>query len=211
MAIYVKSVIMNIFFDLDGTLIDSRERLYFLFQHLVKESDLSFDEYWKYKRSKISHRDILLKIFRYSDHQISVFEEKWMLCIEEKEWLVFDKPFEGVLDYLNSIRKKHVLFLITARQSKVKTIEQLDRLGFLDVFERVFITGQKLEKYDLIANVINLSKEDWFVGDTGKDIQTGKKLGMRTAAVLSGFLSKESLLEYYPDLIATDVMKLSFG
>ena len=36
---------MNIFFDLDGTLLDSKERLYYLFQHLVPECKFSFEEY----------------------------------------------------------------------------------------------------------------------------------------------------------------------
>ena len=56
MELYEKFTYMNIFFDLDGTLIDSKLRLYSLFQKLVPESILTYDEYWKYKMNKISHQ-----------------------------------------------------------------------------------------------------------------------------------------------------------
>ena len=44
---------MKIFFDLDGTLINSKMRLYSLFQELVSASNLSFDEYWNLKKKKL--------------------------------------------------------------------------------------------------------------------------------------------------------------
>jgi phosphoglycolate phosphatase len=72
------------------------------------------------------------------------------------------------------------------------------------------VTQQRKEKFDLINDEVLISKQDWFVGDTGKDIQTGKKLGIKTAAVLSGFLNKEKLMEYEPDVIERDVLKLKF-
>ena len=58
---------MNIFFDLDGTLIDSRLRLYKLFQDLVSSSNLTFSDYWNLKRNKISHKKILTTKFAYSE------------------------------------------------------------------------------------------------------------------------------------------------
>ena len=45
---------MKIFFDLDGTLIDSKLRMYNLFQELVPQSNLTFVEYWEYKKNKFS-------------------------------------------------------------------------------------------------------------------------------------------------------------
>ena len=64
---------MNLIFDLDGTLIDSRNRLYQLFQRLVPESTLSFEEYWKLKRNKISNKDILIHRFCFKDNKIEQF------------------------------------------------------------------------------------------------------------------------------------------
>lgn len=197
---------MNIFFDLDGTLIDSRERLYQLFQSLVPTSELSFDEYWALKRNKTSHKKILLSKFNYSNEQYSDFEKKWMSKIELEKWLQLDTPFEGIVDVLISLSKNHDLFVVTARQSESIALEQIKSFGWENIFTKVLVTQQQQEKHDLIKNAVRVTPEDWFIGDTGKDIQTGKLLGIKTAAVLSGFLSKESLLPYQPDIIIDTVL-----
>ncbi|PWN65353.1 HAD family hydrolase [Chryseobacterium viscerum] len=197
---------MNIFFDLDGTLIDSRERLYQLFQSLVPTSELSFDEYWALKRNKISHKEILLSKFNYSNEQYSDFEKKWMSEIELEKWLQLDTPFEGIVDVLISLSKNHDLFVVTARQSESIALEQIKSFGWENIFTKILVTQQQQEKHDLIKNAVRVTPEDWFIGDTGKDIQTGKLLGIKTAAVLSGFLSKESLLPYQPDIIIDTVL-----
>ncbi|MEN0053967.1 MAG: HAD hydrolase-like protein [Mucilaginibacter sp.] len=200
----------NIFFDLDGTLIESRPRLYQLFQHMVPSSKLTFDEYWLYKRNKITHREILQHAFSYTDDEIKRFEREWLTCIELPEWLALDKPFEGVSDYLSALKNKNRLFIVTARQSENQALEQINHFGWLKYVESVFVTGQIQEKHDLIKGRINVTPEDWFVGDTGKDIQTGKHLGINTAAVLTGFLSEKKILEYNPDIIEKEVVNLDF-
>jgi phosphoglycolate phosphatase len=200
----------NIFFDLDGTLIESRPRLYQLFQHMVPSSKLTFDEYWLYKRNKITHREILQYAFSYKDEEIIEFEKEWLQCIELPEWLALDKPFEGMSDYLAELKDTNKLFIVTARQSERQALDQINQFDWSKYVEKVFVTGQTQEKYDLIKNGINVSPKDWFVGDTGKDIQTGKRLGINTAAVLTGFLSEKKILEYNPDIIEKAVVNLDF-
>ena len=197
---------MKIFFDLDGTLIDSRERLYRLFQHLVPASALTFDEYWNDKRNKIGHSKILKNKFSFSDEEIAGFQKNWMEQIELPKWLAFDKPFEGVTEYLAELKKQHELYLVTARQFENLVLLQLAGYGWSDIFTKVFVTAQKTEKVDLIKNAVVTDASDWFVGDTGKDIQTGKLLGIKTAAVLSGFLNEEKLKEYKPDVIINTII-----
>ncbi len=201
---------MNIFFDLDGTLLDSRERLYGLFQQLVPGSKLSFDDYWTLKRNKIAHKEILKNNFGYSDKAFFLFEEEWMKSIELQEWLELDKPFDGITNYLKDLKGKHQLFVVTARQYESTAIQQIHLHGWYNIFEKVLVTCQQKEKYELIKTAVKVTNQDWMVGDTGNDIQTGKKLGINTAAVLSGFMSKEKLEEYNPDIIVDNVLDLVF-
>lgn len=206
MELYEKFGGMKIIFDLDGTLIDSRERLYCLFQHLVPASDLTFEAYWDYKRNKIDHRKILETRYLFSEHDIVSFQKNWMDKIELPEWLAFDKPFKGVTAYLMELKKQYELYLVTARQFESSVLIQLANFGWTSIFTKVLVTAQKTEKIDLIKNALATNSADWFVGDTGKDIETGKSLGMQTAAVLSGFLNREKLMEYRPDLIINTVI-----
>lgn len=200
---------MNIFFDLDGTLIDSRTRLYQLFQFLVPNSQLQFEEYWELKRNKINHKEILTTKFNYSEEDFRKFEQKWMAEIELKRWLDLDKPFEGITEFLIDLSDRNALFLVTARQSEKMVLQQIKKFGWGSIFIKVLVSEQKQEKYDLIKTTVKVNPDDWFVGDTGKDIQTGKLLGIKTAAVLSGFLNNKSLLQYEPDVIANTVLNFS--
>jgi len=200
---------MNIFFDLDGTLIDAKERLYQLFQHLVPESKLSFEEYWDLKKSKISHKEILESKFSFSNEEIALFEKKWLDAIELPGWLALDKPFDGVTEYLKELKKNYTLYLITARQSESRALQQVAQFGWDGIFEKVLVTTQKSEKYDAIKNSVVTKEEDWIIGDTGKEVETGKKLNIRTAAVLSGFRNKKVLESYHPDLIVNKVTDIS--
>jgi phosphoglycolate phosphatase len=209
MDLYEKLTGMKIFFDLDGTLIDSKERLYRLFQHLVPASTLTFDEYWDKKKNKIDHSKILKNNFSFSEEDITRFQKNWMEQIELPKWLAFDKPFEGVTEYLVDLKKQHDLYLVTARQFENRVFMQLADYGWTDIFVKVFVTAQKMEKVDLVKNAVITDTTDWFVGDTGKDIEAGKSLGLQTAAVLSGFLNREKLIEYKPSIIINNIINFN--
>lgn len=193
---------MNIYFDLDGTLIDSRLRLYSLFQQLVPQSKFSFEEYWNLKRNKINHATILKQYFNFQENEITLFENSWMNLIEEESFLKLDKPFEGVTEYLMSLKKRGFhLYLVTSRQFKIKVLIQINNFEWTDIFDDILVTQQKTEKTELIKSIIHSNSTGVIVGDTGKDIATGKLLGLKTVAVLSGFLSKKTLSSYNPDII----------
>ena len=91
--------------------------------------------------------------------------------------------------------------MVTARQSKILAENQIKKLGWENIFVEILVTLQKQEKHQLISDNVIVNSEDWLIGDTGKDIQTGKLLGIKTAAVLSGFLNEKQLLYYEPNII----------
>ncbi len=196
---------MNIIFDLDGTLIDSRCRLYRLFQKLVPESNLSHDSYWSLKRRKISNETILIREFGYDEAAIVRFVADWMGLIESTEYLVLDTNIPGIHESLGRLRIDANLHVCTARQQRKAVVDQLDRLGLGRFFSNVMVTEQIRGKEEMIGALPDLSSTDWIIGDTGKDIQVGQALGIKTCAVLTGFLSEESLMPYSPDLILPSV------
>jgi len=198
---------VNIVFDLDGTLIDSRLRLYRLFQHLAPDSPLSYDQYWAFKQNKISNETILSSELGHDQDQIGRFVAQWMTLIESPTYLTLDGNFAGIHATLTGLQQQADLHVCTARQLRQPVLEQLGDLNLLQFFKQVLVTEQKYSKESLIAaRVASLNSQDWLVGDTGRDIQVGKLLNMKTCAVLSGFLSRESLQSYDPDLILDSVV-----
>lgn len=199
----------KIIFDLDGTLIDAGKRLYSLFQSLVPQSKLTYGEYRNLKRHKNTHAMILSQRFGYDERQIKDFEKQWLELIETKEYLDKDAVYADAIETLKLLKKKHTLYLATARQSAKNTFAELKRLKLFALFDDVFITGHKMTKEDLIRERINdLTPADVMVGDTGKDIQTGKALGIKTIAVSNGFLAEEVLREYEPDKLIKNIREI---
>lgn len=192
---------MNLIFDLDGTLIDARLRLYRLFQKLIPTSQLSYEDYWTLKQQKVSNETILAKECNFNVADIERFVADWMELIEAPEFLAFDKVFPDVREALERLGMQAKLHVCTARQSRQPVLNQLECFGLLPYFDSIMVTQQIRGKNELIVNMRDLAPQDWIIGDTGKDIQIGKLLGIRTCAVLSGFLSETSLVSYCPDLI----------
>ena len=113
---------MKILFDLDGTILDSSERLYRLFCELIPDCTFTKEDYWNLKRNKINHKMILEKYF--SEYDFNEFNTKWLKLIEDEKYLKSDKLYDFTIPLLKSINND--IFLITARQSRKNLLEELE-------------------------------------------------------------------------------------
>lgn len=202
---------MKIIFDLDGTLICSKKRLYELFCNLIQSRDLSFSDYWNLKYIGNSNQDILRERFDYTKAEISNFVNGWMKKIESDYYLEMDTLIDGTIEFLERIIQNNSLYICTARQSTCQVAKQLESLSISKYFENIFVTEQKNSKAELLKNSgLKFTKHDWIIGDTGHDIITGKEIGINTCAVLSGFMSLDALIGYSPDIIVANIAKIEF-
>ena len=202
---------MKIIFDLDGTLICSKKRLYELFCNLIQSRDLSFSDYWNLKYIGNSNQDILRERFDYTKDEISNFVNGWMKKIESDYYLEMDTLIDGTIEFLERIIQNNSLYICTARQSTGPVAKQLESLSISKYFENIFVTEQKNSKAELLKNSgLKFTKHDWIIGDTGHDIITGKEIGINTCAVLSGFMSLDALIGYSPDIIVANIAKIDF-
>lgn len=198
---------MKIFFDLDGTLIDSRMRLYKLFIDITGRKIIDFNTYWDLKRSMQDHSNILINYLKYSGEQIKAFEEKWLSLIEDETYLNLNKPFSYTFDVLNKLKQLDCkLFVVSARQYRENTNRELLEHKLFHYFEKILITEAKKTKKELIQETfIQLNANDIIVGDTGLDINTGKELGIISIGVLSGFRNEDKLKQYSPNYLVEDI------
>jgi phosphoglycolate phosphatase len=202
----------RVFFDLDGTLLDSRRRLFSLFTDLVPHHGLSFDEYWSLKRAQYDHENILINRMGYTIKQFERFNSNWMHLIETPKYLQFDVPFQGITEMFDGLRSlKYLLYIATSRQSRSGTFSQLKAFGWQNQFDDVFITENLKTKGLLISSYFKgLAHDDIIIGDTGADIECGNYLNIITIAVLSGFRNKQTLEKYDPDHIFDNVTDIDF-
>ena len=198
---------MNIVFDLDGTLIDSSERMYRLFQKLIPESEFTKEQYWGLKRNKINHQMILDEY--YPQYDFDYFNKKWLSMIELNEYLDMDKNYPDTIEVLDYLFKKHTIVLLTARQSRDGLERELYRLGLISYFSLILVTEAQMSKIDMLRNAnIGMHEDDLFVSDMGKDILDGIEYGYRTVGITHGFMCKEKLQEYRPEYLIDELAQL---
>ena len=196
---------MKIILDLDGTLIDYRERAWKLFLHLTNGA-CTRDFYFSQKSLGISNHEVLDKI----NNSVSrrEFDLEWQAKIESLEYLEYDQIFGGIREWLqdaNNLGNK--LYLCTARRNSENLFSQLEKLGLVDFFTSIIVTHGK-EKATQLSSLLELEETfDWMISDSPGDIESGNKLGLRTCSVGTGFRSNETLARYLPDLNLASVLK----
>lgn len=198
----------SVFFDLDGTLINSQHRLYNLFIELCSECKLTYDEYWEIKREGITQQDLLCQYYGYNLQRCSEFKDLWLQKIEEPFRLEQDFLVDGIIDVLSTVKSKHSLFLITNRQSREYTFDEITKLGIIDYFDAVFVTEQKMGKVELLRSVVSINQSDVLVGDAVEDISYANKLGVISCSVSWGVASFSRLVSHSPQIVSSDVQEL---
>jgi phosphoglycolate phosphatase len=114
------------------------------------------------------------------------------------------KPFDGLLPVLESLKKDHLLAVISSNGSR--TIRRmLERFGFDPYFQEVlgsdFLFSKK-EKIDHALAKYGIPLERaFYIGDTVGDILEARAAGIRTVAVTWGWHSREKLAATHPDFL----------
>ena len=194
---------MNIYLDLDGTLINIKNRHYMLYHDMCVKSGgkpLSLEKYWDIRRG----RGVWIEILKLS--KISQSIEKFALDfsndIESQKYLKHNELFDYTLPTLKKLTNQNNLYLVTLRQNKKNLLKELNTFGLTTFFKEILSSGDN--KTNLIS-MTNFTKNDIVVGDTEIDIFAAKELGLASIAVLSGIRNKEFLQTLSPTLILPTV------
>lgn len=185
----------NLYIDFDGTVVDVSERYYRIYCDILGDGPiepLTKTEYWRLKSAKCT--------------EDSAHEEQRLSMIESSIYLKYDKLIDGAVDTLERFERTNRLVLTTQRQLSIPLYKELEELGIISLFDKIYLNGQKadwiradMEKYNNPALV---------VGDTEVDIRAGKVLGLATVAVTSGIRSKYLLLAENPDYLIGSIIEL---
>lgn len=196
---------MNIFFDLDGTLLDISKRYYQVHAEAAKIanfSKISFKKYWSLKKQGLSEDKILKTNPR--GKSFKLYEKVRIELLEEKEFLKLDKPFFWVPRLLNKLFLQKSLFIVTVRRSRKNLHNQLKNMKIDKVFKDVLSSSSNtnpiLAKEKLIE-AAGFSNKDIIIGDTEVDIIIAQKLGIKSVAVLSGIRTSKYLRKFNPDFL----------
>lgn len=182
----------TIFFDLDGTLVNPRWRLYRLFIELT-DCKLSYDGYWKLKDMGFNQSRMLREIC-FSKYSGEEFSRRWLENVEREDLLEMDVLFGDVAGAIAELKglgiKMHV---VTNRQCYKELESELQRLNIRDMFEKVISTFRKCTKADAIRMAgIEIGKAI-FVGDSAEDMDAALHLGISGVLIERGPLRTDKV------------------
>lgn len=204
-----------IFFDLDGTLIDTSERQYRVYRDILDfygvQSTLSKEEFWNQKRMGKKTVELLPKDF--PKEFVQKFMGESLKRIEDRKYLKYDNLLRESLDVLSKIELKNDLILVTLRNNRENLLWELNNLELAKYFKEILV-GSPLKlknKVLLVKEYIKKCSKNSFiiVGDTEADISTGKELEILTVAVTYGIRSKDFLKKLEPDFYLDSISGLT--
>jgi phosphoglycolate phosphatase len=201
---------LNVFFDLDGTLLDVSERNYQVYSELVKTfGGIALDKatYWDLKRKKTKW-PALLPLSKLSPNIQQEFLDSFIPKIEDPKYLKLDTLFPDARTTLETVSAQHECRLISLRRNEANLLAQLDRLSIRSYFSEVLSGHSESDGFDRKIELIKGRLDDRkgvIIGDTEADIVTGQQLGLTTIAVTSGIRDEQFLRALEPDYLVEHV------
>jgi HAD superfamily hydrolase (TIGR01549 family) len=209
-----KLKVKGILFDLDGTIVDSRdaylEAARTAFQAMGQEPPTTQTALEIPRRLEqnqpiddLTHANTqgFLEVYLKTFYAITAMETK---------------PIPNIHTALETLQQKAKLALITMRNvPKTAITKELEHFGLAHYFARIITARDthrpKPSPEALIKTLkaIDVQICDCLtVGDSVTDVKAGKVAGAKTAAVLSGLYTKRELATLKPDLILKDATQL---
>lgn len=204
--ILTKKVKNKIAFDLDGTLLDSRQRHIKVMEDILKKHkiDLSAENLVIFKSDGFSNRDWLLS-HNVLQEEVEDIVQEWIENIEASYYQQFDVLYPRTIPLLKQLSKNNDLYLITARNNRKLVYEKLRELGILTYFNDVCVVDPLDNPALKKSNFIQTYKIDAMIGDTEVDFNAALVAGIKFYATIDGFRSERFWRKYDVELFSGEV------
>ena len=206
--------VKGILFDLDGTIVDSREAY-------LEAARTAFTAFGKEPLENLT----ALEIPKMLEQGMSIADcvgrnVKDFLDVYLKTYYSVTKnltrPIPNAEPTLEALSRKVKLALVTMRfVPKTAIVEELTQFNLARLFTYVVTATDTHEPKPSPEALISAVKaldvnmcDCVIVGDSVVDVKAGKSAGAQTVAVLSGLYSREELARENPDLIVKDISEL---
>ena len=177
---------MLVIFDFDGTLIDVGERWYQLHLDIAAKHSLPSIEREAYILAKQEGTKEETLMLNFSDDisAIKAYCKERVVFIEDKKYLEFDQPFDGIFEVLNTWSKLGPICLLSKRRSTENFQWEVEKKGFTPLFRDLVPTGGK-EKKEVLLDLY--SKEELssavIISDAFEDYETALELRMQPIVI----------------------------
>ena len=204
--------ITHIFFDLDGTLIDSSEGIHNGFVQTFERLGLPVPSDQKIRTFMGPPLEVTFKEEVSEEgaaQAVKIYREYYETKGQFEAHL-----YDGIKDVLQELKQNpNKKIYITTSKNEPVAQNMCQHLGLTTYFDGIYgSTPSALHKADVLQRAIteNQAPKDSsvIVGDTKFDLIGGKTVGIKTIAVTWGFGANETLLAENPDFVANTAQEL---
>jgi len=174
----------TIFLDLDGPVLECRDRHYACYVELCSRygrKPRAPEGYWRFRRRRVSAVDLLISAGVRADE--AELRRSWIDLIEQPRYLTLDAPQPGAAEAISAWKGAGWrLVLVTLRREARATRAQLERLGLAPLFDRIAVCDPELGSTGKAAAARDdVGRSDpadcvW-IGDTEIDAEAAAALG----------------------------------
>ena len=212
-----KNKINHICFDLDGTLVDSKNTI-------LESTKAAFDKLnIKYKISEDVFNNMI------GMHFVDIFKELQIEDVDFEQFISIYKSlyfdfidysnlYQGVSETLKYLKEKQIKISLLTTKGQDQAEKIIDHFNLMPSFNYLMGRRNGLAHKPSAEPLLFICKdlqvepaETLIVGDTELDIQCGKNAGAKTCGVVYGYRTKEQIEKEKPDLIISalnELMKL---
>lgn len=202
-------MIKLVIFDLDGTLIDTMEDIANACNYALEKCGYPVRRLDEYNMLVGRGIDNLfrgaLPEGQKSEETVKQMRE-WFVPYYNEHKCDFTRPYEGILETLESLSKAGMRFAVASNKYQEGTEELVKK--FFGKYEFVKVLGQREGKpikpdpeivYEIMEGAPGLTLEEVvYCGDSDVDMQTGLGAKVKTVGVTWGFRTREELEAYKP-------------
>lgn len=205
----------TIILDLDGPLLDGKERHYQCYTDILRENNfqpLPIEKYWEMKRQRLDRRVVLRE--SNAEHFYDVFFQGWLERIETQKYLALDKVQDSAQTILSAWQNANVnMILATMRHHPENLFWQLEQTDLLRFFTKVIPVGNLGGNHSKAAAVEKFlpkgkEHECLWIGDTEVDVASAQALNIPVAALYCGLRTKDYLQSLNPNYLVLDLLDL---
>ena len=182
-------------FDLDGTLLDSRERHKIVLDDVLKQFGLSLNtsDLIDFKSDGKNNKEYL--IYKgVPEAEAEKIQNEWIKNIEKECYLNLDKLYNNTLDLLKNSLKDYKIILVTARNNKEGLYNQLEKLKIKDCFSEIFVVKADKNVTESKAEILRKENAVKYTGDTKSDYMAAKTANIDFEYHEHGFHKKQYVL-----------------
>lgn len=198
----------DLFFDLDGTLIDSAEGIMRAYAYMMDALHMPYENYTAFRRVV---GPPLYGCFREDgipdalcDKALALFQEYYA-----RQGVLENDVYQGIPDALSSLKAEGIRLYVATAKPELFAVKILDRLALSSFFTDVIgadMEEKTHEKSELLSMLFARNRlaphgEMAMIGDRSYDIIGAHRAGIRAFGVLWGIGSEEELTEAGADLL----------